>query len=135
MNNVTIWYPANVYHSAKIGEGVSIGMFSEIGEKVEIGEHTRVGAQCFIPECVKIGKNCFIGPKACFSNDMYPMQDKSKWQNTIVEDGVSIGANVSVRPGVTIGKNALVGMGSVVCCDIPPDEIWAGNPAKFIRRK
>ena len=38
MNNITIWYPANVYNSAKIGEGVSIGMFSEIGENVSLKE-------------------------------------------------------------------------------------------------
>lgn len=135
MPDAVIWQPSNVYKTAKLGKGVSVGAFSEIGHNVEVGDYTRIGAMCFIPEGVTIGKHCFIGPKTCFSNDMYPMQDKNKWQNTIVEDGASIGANASIRPGVIIGKNALIGMGSVVCCDIPANEIWAGNPAKFIRIK
>lgn len=47
---------------------------------------------------------------------------------------VFLGANVTVLKGVTIGDRAVVGAGSVVTHDIPADEIWAGNPAKFIKK-
>jgi acetyltransferase-like isoleucine patch superfamily enzyme len=130
-----IWEPCNIYKTAILGNNCSVGMFSEIGHNVVVGENTRIGMGVFIPEGVTIGKNCFIGPKTCFSNDMYPPSPRNEWQKTVVKDGASIGANVSVRPGVTIGKNALVGMGSVVVCDIPDDEVWAGNPAEFLRRR
>ena len=132
MNNITIWYPANVYNSAKIGEGVSIGMFSEIGENVEIGEYTRIGAMSFIPEGVKIGKNCFIGPRRTFTNDKYPPSGKDGWLRTVIEDGASLGAAVTVICGVRIGKNALIGAGSVVTKDIPDGARAYGVPAEVV---
>lgn len=133
-----MWTPCNVYPTAKIGDGVSIGMFTEIGNGVEIGENTRVGKGCFIPECVTIGKNCFIGPHVCFANDRYmaippyAASAKGRWEPVIVEDMVRLGANSLILPGVTIGRGAVVGMGSVVVRNIGPYEVWAGNPAAQI---
>lgn len=49
--------------------------------------------------------------------------------------GVFIGANATICNAVTIGENAVVGAGSVVTKDIPAGEIWAGNPAKFIKKR
>ena len=51
----------------------------------------------------------------------------------IIEDDVFIGARCLVLKGVTIGRGAMVGAGSVVTKNIPPCEIWAGNPAKYIK--
>ena len=45
-----------------------------------------------------------------------------------------IGARCIILKGVTIGENSIVGAGSVVTKSIPDNEIWAGNPAKFIRK-
>ena len=45
-----------------------------------------------------------------------------------------IGSNVTILKGVTIGDEAVVGAGSIVTKDIPAGEIWAGNPARFIRK-
>lgn len=131
--NVKIWYPSNIYLTAKLGDNVSVGRFSEIGHNVEIGNNTRIGMGVFIPEGVKIGNNCFIGPRVCFSNDRYPPSHKWQWQKTIIEDGVALGANVCIRPGIIIKKGSMIGMGSVVTWDIPEDEIWVGNPARHIR--
>jgi len=110
-------------------------MFSEIGKNVEIGDNTRIGFNCFIPEGVKIGKNCFIGPRVTFSNDRYPPSHKWLWQHTVIEDDVAIGAGSCIRPGITIKKGSLIGMGSIITYDIPAGEIWAGNPARFLRQK
>lgn len=51
-----------------------------------------------------------------------------------IREGAFIGAHCVILKGVTIGKNAVVGAGSVVTKSIPDNEIWAGNPAKFIRK-
>ena len=51
-----------------------------------------------------------------------------------IEDNVFIGAHSTVLKGVTIGKNSIVGACSVVVKNIPANEIWAGNPARFIRK-
>ena len=53
---------------------------------------------------------------------------------TLVEEGASVGSSVTILCGVIIGAGAIVGAGSVVTKDIPPGEIWAGNPARFLRK-
>lgn len=50
----------------------------------------------------------------------------------VIEDGVFIGAGSVVLPGVTIGRNSIIGSGSVVTHTIPPDMVYAGNPARPI---
>jgi acetyltransferase-like isoleucine patch superfamily enzyme len=52
----------------------------------------------------------------------------------LIKSGAFIGAHCIVLKGVTIGQYSIIGAGSVVTKDIPDWEIWAGNPAKFIRR-
>lgn len=53
----------------------------------------------------------------------------------ILKKGAYIGANTVICKPVTIGEYAIVGAGSVVTKDIPPYEVWAGNPARFIRKR
>jgi len=50
-----------------------------------------------------------------------------------IEDDVFIGVNVIICNSVTIGKGAIVGAGSIVTKDIPPYQVWAGNPARYIK--
>lgn len=52
-----------------------------------------------------------------------------------IKQNAFIGANVIITKPVTIGEDAVVGAGSIVTKDIPDGEVWAGNPAKFIRKK
>lgn len=49
-------------------------------------------------------------------------------------DEVFIGADVIILKGVSIGERSIIGAGSVVTKDVPPDKIWAGPPAKFVRK-
>lgn len=51
-----------------------------------------------------------------------------------IEKGVFIGTHTIILKGVTIGEYSIIGAGSVVTKDIPDNEIWAGNPARFIKR-
>lgn len=50
-----------------------------------------------------------------------------------IKEGAFIGVNTIITKPVIIGKCSVVGAGSVVTKDIPDYEVWAGNPAKFIR--
>lgn len=129
---IKVWWPCNIYPTARIQQDVSIGMFTEIGEHVKIGKGTRIGASCFIPENVEIGENVFIGPKVCFTNDLYPPSNKREWKRTYIGNGAAIGAGSVILP-VHIGEGALIGAGSVVTKDVPPYEIWAGIPAKRLK--
>ena len=51
-----------------------------------------------------------------------------------ISDNVFIGTSCIICKGVSIGENAVIGAGSIVTKNIPANEIWAGNPAKFIRK-
>jgi acetyltransferase-like isoleucine patch superfamily enzyme len=128
------WGVSNIYKSARISDGVNIGTFCEIGPNVSIGKNVRIGAMCFIPECVTIEENAWVGPRVTFTNDRFPPSGKDNWEKTVVKKGARLGAGVIVVCGATIGEGSLVGSGSVVTRDIPPNEIWAGVPARFIRR-
>ncbi|WP_118422317.1 hypothetical protein [Bacteroides intestinalis] len=52
----------------------------------------------------------------------------------IIEDDAFIGTRTIITKGVTIGTRSIIVVGSVVVCDVPPDEIWGGNPANFIKK-
>jgi acetyltransferase-like isoleucine patch superfamily enzyme len=93
---------------------------------------------------VTIEDNVFVGHSVTFINDKYPrstnsrgeLQGEEDWVviPTIVKTGASIGSGATILCNITIGENAIVGAGSVVTKDIPPDTIVAGNPARVIRK-
>ncbi|WP_071781123.1 acyltransferase [Adhaeribacter aquaticus] len=53
----------------------------------------------------------------------------------VIEDDVWIAANCVIVGGVTIGKGSVIGAGSVVTKSVPPNEVWGGVPAKFIKNR
>lgn len=132
----------NLY-GCSIGDHTKIGTFVEIQKKAEIGKRCKISSHTFICEGVHIHDQVFIGHSVTFTNDFYPratnpqgmLQDESDWLivPTIVEENASIGSGSTILCGITIGKNAMIGAGSVVVTDIPPDQVWAGNPARFMR--
>ena len=83
-----------------------------------------------------IEDDVFVGANVSFTNDIYP---RSKHYDKVflptrVCKGASIGANAVILPGIVIGGKAIVGAGSVVTKNIPAGEIWAGNPAVYLRK-
>lgn len=88
---------------------------------------------------VTIGGNTVIYDTDFHSLDSNIRSDKSqdrinaKWGKVKIEDNVFIGAHTTILKGVTIGSNAIIGACSVITKDIPANEIWAGNPARFIK--
>jgi|GEM_PF-305798 len=144
---------ANVL-SKLIGEGTSIWQFVIVLEKAQIGKNCNINAHCFIENDVIIGdnvtvkcgvylwdrmrieNNVFIGPNATFINDNYPRSKDypDEFQQTILEEGASIGAGSIILGGLRIGKNSMIGAGSVVTKNVPENELWFGNPARFIKK-
>ena len=59
-------------------------------------------------------------------------KDFLPWKGITISDNCFIGCHSIILPGVTIGSNSIVGAGSVVTKDIGPNQVWAGNPARFI---
>ena len=141
--NVKISAFVNLY-GCSIGDNTKLGAFVEIQKGAAIGKNCKISSHTFICEGVTVQDNVFIGHNVTFINDKYPratradgsLQTEEDWSvvPTLVESGASIGSSVSILCGVTIGAGAMVGAGSVVTKDIPPGEIWAGNPARFVRK-
>lgn len=140
--NVRLSKFINLY-GCTIGENTKIGAFVEVQKKATIGKNCKISSHTFICEGVHIQDNVFIGHNVSFINDKYPkavnkdgsMQADDDWQviETSVEEGVCIGTSTTILCGVTIGRGAIIGAGSVITKDIPPHQIWAGNPAKMMR--
>lgn len=90
-----------------------------------------------IEDDVLIGSSCHIYT----SNHNYhsldrviSLQGHSSVKPVILKRGCWVGANVTILPGVIIGENAVVGAGSVVTKSVPAYTIFAGNPAKLVKK-
>ena len=104
----------------------------------------RSSSHTFICEGVTIEDGVFVGHGVTFINDLYPravteggaLQTEADWAcvPTVIRKGASIGSGSTILAGITIGENALIGAGSVVTHDVPPNTIVAGNPARVIRK-
>ena len=135
--NVHIVKPSNIYGS-ELGDDVFVGPFVEIQKNTKIGNATRIQSHTFVCELVEIGSNCFIGHGVMFVNDKFnvkngPSRDSILWQKCIIEDNVSIRSNSTILP-IKICSGSVIGAGSVVTKDLNIKGIYAGNPAKLIRK-
>ncbi|MGD0035722.1 MAG: acyltransferase [Bacteroidota bacterium] len=129
----------NLY-GCEIGNGSKVGAFVEIQKNARIGKNVKISSHTLICEGVTIEDEVFIGHNVSFINDKYPrstnqdgsLQTEADWKvvPTLVKKGASIGTSSTILCGVTIGENAIVGAGSVVTKDVPPNTIAVGVPAK-----
>jgi acetyltransferase-like isoleucine patch superfamily enzyme len=140
--NVRLHGFVNLY-GCEIGDDVKIGTFVEIQKGVKIGNRCKISSHTFICEGVTLEDEVFVGHNVTFTNDRYPratngngqLQTEADWAciRTLVKGGASIGSGATLLCGITIGKNAMIGAGSVVTRDVPPDTVVAGNPARVVK--
>lgn len=78
-----------------------------------------------------------------FDHDFHSLNYEERMQNgdrdvktrpILIKEGAFIGAHAMILKGVTIGKHSVIGAGTVVTKDVPDKEVWAGNPARFVKR-
>lgn len=98
--------------------------------------YSGVGVDTVYPDNIYIGNNVRItsGTKI-LTHYLDPNQPGVHFRmgEVHIEDDVFIGVNSIICNAVTIGKGAIIGAGSVVTKDIPPYQVWAGNPAGYIK--
>ncbi len=122
----------------------------------EIGKYSYIGKNTFVTDCrigsfTSISGNCYIGGTSHPTNWVSTSPVFHKWRNilhknfalhefeifkkTVIGNDVWIGEGCKIKAGITIGDGVVIGMGSIVTKDIKPYEVWAGNPAKFIKKR
>jgi acetyltransferase-like isoleucine patch superfamily enzyme len=136
----------NLY-GCTVDDDTQIGAFVEVQKNAYIGKKCKISSHSFICEGVTIKDNCFIGHSVVFINDNMPRATRddgilesdqdwaSRFVKTTVCNNVSIGSNATILGGVTIGDGALIGAGAVVTKDVPENEVWIGNPARFLKKR
>jgi UDP-2-acetamido-3-amino-2,3-dideoxy-glucuronate N-acetyltransferase len=129
-----VWAFVHILPGAKIGTDCNLCDHVFIENNVVVGDRVTVKSGVQLWDGVRIEDDVFIGPNVTFTNDPFPRSKRrpDKYAITVVQKGASIGANATILPGVTIGQNAMIGAGSVVTKDVPPNAIVSGNPARIV---
>lgn len=135
--NVTVIQPVNLY-GCVIGDDSFVGPFVEIQRGAAIGKRCKIQSHAFICDLVIIGDDCVVSHGAKFINDPFKTggpanRNRDLWGATVVGNHVSIGTNATLLP-VTICDHVVIGAGSVVTRNIDEPGIYAGNPARLVRR-
>lgn len=148
------------WKNVRVGQGVwliSDSYFSEPGishpvlirllndsARLSIGDNVGIsgGGICVQTEVI-IGNDVMLGANTFITDtDFHPLLAENRrfsdanirTRPVLIEDNVFIGMNSLILKGVHIGRNSVIGAGSVVSHDVPANEIWAGNPARFVKR-
>ena len=108
--------------------GISQTVLIACGVDVIIGDNVLIGGG------VKIYSTDFHSLDYLSRRDMHTDHLQKKALPVYIGNDVFVGAGSTILKGVSIGDRAIIGAGSVVTKDVPADEIWAGNPAKFIKK-
>lgn len=153
MNNANYFtHPLSDVQSKRIGQNSRIWQFVVVLPEAVIGSDVNICANCFIENDVVIGDrvtiksgvqiwdglriddDVFIGPNATFTNDKFPRSKihPEHFLNTHINKGASIGANATILPGVIVGACSMIGAGTVVTRDVPPNAIVTGNPGRIV---
>jgi serine acetyltransferase len=136
------WSDVTLEGGTKLDDGVVLLCSgpSQSG-KITIRQGTYINRQTILDahQRIEIGMSCMIGPQCYITDsdhgmdpDLPPGKQPMNSQPVIIEEGVWLGAGVTVLKGVTIGRKAVVGAGAVVTRDVPPGSKVAGVPARRI---
>ena len=130
----------DVHMMATRDSPIRLTVFAQPGGHIDIGDYSIVlpGARISSATRITIGKNCMFATKSYVTDaDWHDLYDRTSAPGStapvVLEDNVWIGDSAIVCKGVTIGENSVIGAGSVVTRDIPPNTVAAGNPARVIK--
>lgn len=141
-NNVTIHSGS---YDIPIGYPVKTSFWTTGDGRIIIGDSCGISNATFCSmSCIKLGNNVLLGGGVkLYDTDFHSLQYKirrnidfdndRKTKPIIIENDVFIGAGSIILKGTIIGEHSVIGAGAVVSGEIPPNQIWAGNPAQFIK--
>jgi|TARA_R100000049_G_C1953734_1_gene104307 sugar O-acyltransferase (sialic acid O-acetyltransferase NeuD family) len=105
----------------KLGIGALISPYTTLTSNICVGRHFHLNLYSYVEHDCRIGDFVTFAPAVRCNG------------NVTIADHAYVGSNAVIRQGVTIGEGAVIGMGAVVTRDVPPNETWAGNPARALK--
>ncbi len=120
-------YATVVHPSVSIGAGSTIGAGSVLLAGAVLTADVTVGGHVAVMPQAVLTHDDLVSPYATIASGV------RLGGGVVVGEGAYLGAGALVREGVTVGAGSLVGMGSVVLREVPAHQVWAGNPARFLR--
>ncbi|MBP7461032.1 MAG: N-acetyltransferase [Candidatus Delongbacteria bacterium] len=127
---------ASIREEVEIGDMTIVGKGVSIENKVRIGSRVKLELGCYITALSQIEDYVFVAPMVTTTNDNYlgrTEQRKQAFKGVTIKRGARIGGNATILPGRIIAEDAVIAAGSVVTRDVPPAQIWKGNPARYMR--
>lgn len=117
-----------------IGDDFSIWNNSVVDYGCTIGCRVKVHCNVYVAQFTVIEDDVFLAPGVIVANDPHPGCPFSKecMKGPVIKRGAQIGINATILPFITIGERALIGAGSVVTKDVPPQTVVYGNPARVV---
>lgn len=128
-----IWHFSHIMPHCKIGMNCNIGQNVVVSPEVVLGNNVKVQNNVSIYTGVICEDDVFLGPSVVFTNVINPrsaVTRKHEYQQTLVKQGASVGANATIVCGNTIGRYAFIGAGAVVTKEVPDYALIMGNPAR-----
>lgn len=133
--NTRIWHFCHICAGAVIGDNVSIGQNVYVAAGVVIGDGVKIQNNVSIYNGVTLKENVFVGPSVVFTNVSNPRSfvDRSaEYEKTVVERGVTLGANATIICGSVLGEFAFIAAGAVVTRSVEPFALMRGVPARKV---
>lgn len=130
-----VWHFSHILRGSRIGRDCTLGQNVMVGPEVTIGDSCKLQNNVSVYKGVVLADGVFCGPSAVFTNVLNPraeIERKDEFRPTVVEEGVTIGANATIVCGHRIGAYAFIAAGAVVTHDVPRHALMAGVPARRI---
>ncbi|NJB87609.1 UDP-2-acetamido-3-amino-2,3-dideoxy-glucuronate N-acetyltransferase [Lewinella marina] len=130
-----IWHFCHLMPDCELGPDCNLGQNVFVAGGVRLGSGCKVQNNVSLYSGLQVGNDVFIGPSAVFTNVNNPraaVDRRGEYASTIVENGVTIGANATIVCGITLSTYAFVGAGAVVTRDVAPYALVVGTPARQI---
>jgi len=138
-------------HCVHVGPSSEISVlarsaYSKIPGRLRIGNRSWIGASCNIRAVggtIAIGSNCLIAHQVSLIACNHIVRPDTNycdlgWDETrtgvTIGDNVWVGCAVTILPGCNVGDNSVIGAGSIVTKSVPSGTVWAGNPARQLRK-